>query len=53
MQKVAPSRRSSIEMVFKLFLPIKAVEVINDEYGNDLKHMACTYLESNHLRFLY
>ena len=30
--------------VFELFLPNKAVKVINDEYGNDPKQMACTYL---------
>ena len=30
--------------VFELFLPNKAVKVINDEYGNDPKQMACTYI---------
>ena len=48
MKKVTPSRRSSIETVFELFLSIKAVEVINDEYGNDLKHIKSPRTKSPH-----
>ena len=45
--KITLSGGSNIETVIQLFLPNTAVDVISNEYDNDLKQILYIYIQRN------